>query len=126
MKLILKETLTINESGTSIQEKYPELVGQPKTFTLNMDDIYYVTIGYNQITNNLFLVVKKENDIIQGITDILSFPRNLLLLKEFNNYALFYKNGVFYFCKLDKDDKKFNAEIDLDLLKSFDNEILRA
>lgn len=104
----------INKSGTTNAEKYPLLVGS--TFSMNLVDeesnLFTAEIFFNFAIDSLCIKIYKGNDTIQGDTIVNSYPTNLLLCKELNDYALIYDeiDSVFRFYKL-KDwynDSKIN------------------
>lgn len=95
----------VNKSGITNAEKYPLLVGS--TFTMNLvtqeNRLYTVEVFFNSSIESPQLCVYENDQLIQGDTIISSYPTNLLLCKELNDYGLFYDkvDSVFKFYKLE-------------------------
>lgn len=105
MTILQTDEFIINESASTLKAKYPELVGSPKTIMLQTeDDSYYLNIGCNPMTEELFIRISDSSDnVVQGNTCLTPYPRNLLTAKEFIGYGLFYRFGKFYFAMLDNE-----------------------
>lgn len=125
MIVMQTETLEVKDSGLTLAEKYPELVGSPKTFSIQADKTYYVNVGYNTMTNNLYIkILENDNKIIQGITDLIEYPQNLLYNEIFIDYFLYFQNNKFYFGLLEDKYDITNIKSDEELLMEWDNAIL--
>lgn len=102
MTILQTDEFVINESASTLKAKYPELVGSPKIIMLQTeDDSYYLNIGCNPMTEELFIRISDSSDnVVQWNTCLTSYPRNLLTAKEFIGYGLYYRFGKFYFVML--------------------------
>lgn len=95
----------MNKSGTTNAEKYPLLVGS--VFTMNLVDedsnLFTAEVSFNFAIDSLCIKIYKGNTVIQGDTIVNSYPTNLLLCKELNDYGLIYDeiDSIFKFYKLD-------------------------
>lgn len=117
-------TFEINKGGLTPQERYPQLIGQPFNMSIvtKSNEIYTVSLMYNHASESLVICVYNGTEVIQGNTGVQSYPSNLLLCNELNDYALYYDNidSVFHFCYV-KDFYNFKHGLDywqmLDYLK---------
>ena len=122
--LIYEFNFKLNKSGTTNREKFPALVGS--TFTMNLVDsdsrLFTVEVFFNFAIDSLCLKVYQGNTVIQGDTIVNSYPTNLLLCSELNNYILIYDNidSIFRFYKAEGwyNDSKINYYERLEMLKN--------
>lgn len=125
MIVMQTESIEIKDSGLTLSEKYPELVGNPKSFSIQTDKSYYVNVGYNQTTDNLYIKILENDDkIIQGITDLVEYPQNLLHNEIFSDYFLYFKDNNFYFGLLENEYDIANIKSEEELLMEWNNAIL--
>lgn len=106
-ELLSVSSFSINPSGVSLKEKLPELRGTPFLMSLQKEtEYYFAEVYFNYATNWLTLRIKDaQNNIIQGDTNTLEYPYNLLLTPALNDYGLFYfkEQSEFKYYKLSKD-----------------------
>ncbi|EGV1470912.1 hypothetical protein JF110_001637 [Campylobacter jejuni] len=103
-ELISSSPMILNKGGVSLSDKLPDLVGRPFAINLQKDTEYFTAeVYFNYAINWLCLRIKdSQNNIIQGDTNILDYPYNLILTPQLNDYGLFYfkESSEFKYYKL--------------------------
>ncbi|HDZ5024788.1 TPA: hypothetical protein RTG57_001738 [Campylobacter jejuni] len=91
-KLVSISTFNLNKGGVNLIDKLPDLVGKPFSISLQKNTEYYIAeVYFNYAINWITLRIKdSQNNIIQGDTNVLDYPYNLILTPELNDYGLFY------------------------------------
>ena len=99
--------LNINDNALNLSDRYPFLVGE--AYSLSLENGGYLQVNINYITQSLQYSIYDNNGVCQLYrANLQSYPFNLAL----DNRTLFYVNGYF-----------IDSDLNHDLAKSLQNEL---